>query len=135
MIHFAFSRYFFLVSGSHHSTKLPSLSNCRPCMKVKFVLCHCGSFIRRGGNINSCMLEILNNMNQPLRTVRPIYRAGVPLPSKCCILYIFSTNISTEYFKHAAHSPFFFSKCCLFHNVTFFGFCIIHILHTWCAKF
>ena len=45
---------------------------------------------------------------KPLRTVRPIYRTGVPLPSKCCILYIFfSTNISTEYFKHAAHSPFF----------------------------
>jgi hypothetical protein len=42
-----------------------------------------------------------------LRTVRPIYRTGVPLLSKCCILYIFSTNISTECFKHAAHSPFF----------------------------
>jgi hypothetical protein len=26
-------------------------------------------------------------------------------------VYIFSTNISTEYFKHAAHSPFFSSKC------------------------
>jgi len=51
--------------------------------------------------------------------VRPIYRTGVPLPSRCCILYIFSTNISTEYFKHAAHSPFFSSKCRLFHNATF----------------
>jgi hypothetical protein len=28
--------------------------------------------------------------------VRPIYRTGVPLPSRCCILYIFSTNISTS---------------------------------------
>jgi hypothetical protein len=37
-----------------------------------------------------------------------IYRTGVPLPSRCCILYIFSTNISTEYFKHAAHSVFLF---------------------------
>ena len=46
----------------------------------------------------------------------------------------FSTNISTEYFKHAAHSPFFSSKCRLFHNATFFGSCIIHILHTGCAK-
>ena len=27
-----------------------------------------------------------------------------------CILCIFSTNISTEYFKHAAHSPFFLFK-------------------------
>ena len=49
-------------------------------------------------------------------------------------IYIFSTNISTEYFKHAAHSPFFSSKCRLFHNSTFFGSCIIHILHTGCAK-
>ena len=29
-----------------------------------------------------------------------------PLTSRCCILYIYSTNIRTEYFKHAAHSPF-----------------------------
>jgi hypothetical protein len=55
-----------------------------------------------------------------LRTVCLIYRTGVPLPSRCCILYIFfSTNISTEYFKHAAHFSFFSSKCCLFHNATF----------------
>jgi len=30
-----------------------------------------------------------------------------PLTSKCCILYIYSTNICTEYFKHGIHSPFF----------------------------
>ena len=30
-----------------------------------------------------------------------------PLTSRCCILYIYSTNTRTEYFKHAAHSPFF----------------------------
>ena len=29
------------------------------------------------------------------------------ITSRCCILYIYSTNIRTEYFKHAAHSPFF----------------------------
>ena len=39
--------------------------------------------------------------------MRPIYRTGTPLPSKYPILYIFSTNIRTEYFKHAAHSTFF----------------------------
>ena len=39
--------------------------------------------------------------------MRPIYRTGTPLPSKHPILYIFSTNIRTEYFKHAAHSLFF----------------------------
>jgi hypothetical protein len=43
----------------------------------------------------------------PLRTVRPIYRTGAPLPSKHPILYTFSTNIRTEFLKHAANSPFF----------------------------
>ena len=50
-------------------------------------------------------------------------------------MYIFSANISTEYFKHVAHYPFFSSKCRLFHNATFFGSCIIHILHTGVLKF
>ena len=49
-------------------------------------------------------------------------------------IYTFSTNISTEYFKHAAHSPFFSSKCRLFRNTTIFGYCIIRILHTGRAK-
>ena len=30
-----------------------------------------------------------------------------PLTSKRCILYIYSTNISTEYFKHTLYSRFF----------------------------
>jgi hypothetical protein len=41
------------------------------------------------------------------QTVCPIYRTGTSLPSKHPILYIFSTNIGNELFKHAAHSPFF----------------------------
>ena len=32
------------------------------------------------------------------------------LTSKCCIFYIYSTNIGTEYFKHALYSPFFLFK-------------------------
>ena len=40
-----------------------------------------------------------------------------PLTSKRCILYIYSTNIGTEYFKHGINSPLFSSsKCSLFHN-------------------
>ena len=31
-----------------------------------------------------------------------------PLTSKRCILYIYSTNIGTEYFKHGIYSPFSF---------------------------
>ena len=54
-----------------------------------------------------------------------------PLTSKRCILYIYSTNIRTEYFKHSIYSPFFFSssKCSLFHKSNVFGSCIIHILY------
>ena len=58
-----------------------------------------------------------------------------PLTSKCCILYIYSTNKGTEYFKHGIYSPFFSSsKCSLFHNSNIFSSCIIHILYTGCAK-
>jgi len=58
-----------------------------------------------------------------------------PLTSKRCILYIYSTNIGTEYSKHCIYSPFFFSsKCSLFRNSNVFGPCIIHILYTGCAK-
>jgi len=32
------------------------------------------------------------------------------LTSKRCILYIYSTNVGTEYFKHALYSPFFLFK-------------------------
>ena len=59
-----------------------------------------------------------------------------PLTSKRCILYIYSTNIGTEYFKHALYSSFFFSsKCSLFHNANLFGSCIIHILLQSVLKF
>jgi hypothetical protein len=54
-----------------------------------------------------------------------VYFSGrtATLTYRCWILYIYSTNIRTEYFKHAAHSPFFSSsKCHLFNNATFFGF-------------
>ena len=54
-----------------------------------------------------------------------------PLTSKRCILYIYSTNIGTEYFKHGIYSPFFFSsKRSLFHNSNVFGSRIIYILYT-----
>ena len=64
----------------------------------------------------------------------PYMGRTAPLTSKRCILYIYSTNIGTEYFKHALYSPFFSSKCSLFHNANLFGSCIIHILYTECAK-
>jgi len=65
----------------------------------------------------------------------PYINRTAPLISKRCILYIYSTNIGTEYFKHIPYSPFFCSsKCSLFHNANLFGPCVIHILYTECAK-
>ena len=43
-----------------------------------------------------------------------------PLTSKCCIVYSYSTNISTEYFKHGIHSPFFpLQNAVCFINLTY----------------
>ena len=35
---------------------------------------------------------------------------AAPLTSKLCILYIYSTNIGTEYFKNGIYSSFFLFK-------------------------
>jgi len=37
----------------------------------------------------------------------PYMGRTAPLTSKRCILYIYSTHIGTEYFKHALYCPFF----------------------------
>ena len=48
-------------------------------------------------------LQFLN----PLTPNDPYSGRTATLTSKRCILYIYSTNIATEYFKHGIHSPFF----------------------------
>ena len=49
------------------------------------------------------MLEHINRL-----TPNDSYMGHIaPLTSKRCILYIYSTNTGTEYFKHALYSPFF----------------------------
>jgi len=61
-----------------------------------------------------------------------------PVASQRCILYIYSTNTGTEYFKHGIYSPFLSlslslslsSKCSLFHFSNVFGSSFIHILFT-----
>ena len=40
----------------------------------------------------------------------PYMGRNAPLTSKSCILYIYSTNVGSEYFKHALYSPFFLFK-------------------------
>ena len=43
----------------------------------------------------------------PLTPNDPYRGRTAPLTSKRCILYIYSTNIGTEYFKHDIYSPLF----------------------------
>ena len=43
----------------------------------------------------------------PLTPNVPYSGRTAPLTSKRSILYIYSTNIGTEYFKHSIYSPFF----------------------------
>jgi len=58
------------------------------------------------------MSTIYMNLMQYIRLLNPLTPNGpcsgrtAPLTSKCCILYIYSTNIGAEYFKHGIHSPF-----------------------------
>ena len=52
---------------------------------------------------------ILKSLFNPLMPNDLYMSCTAPLTSKRCILYIYSTNVGTEYFKHALYSPFFFS--------------------------
>ena len=55
-------------------------------------------------NVDKTLLKLFN----PLAANDVYIRLTTQLTSRRCILYIYSTNILTEYFKHAAHSPFFY---------------------------
>jgi len=50
-----------------------------------------------------CIMKCVN----PLTPNDPYRGRTAPLTSKRCILYIYSRNIGTEYFKHGIYSPFF----------------------------
>ena len=96
---------------------------------------------RRGQSLSRQSKAAAAIRRQTFRILNPLkpkdlyMRRTAPLTSRRCVLYIYSRNIRTEYFKHAALSPFFFSsKCRLFHNAVLFGSCIIRIFHTGCAK-
>jgi hypothetical protein len=78
-----------------------------------------------------------------------VFRAHINLYEPCVLyigrahryppntpFYIFFQQIYVLNLLNMLHTLRFFSlKCCLFHNTTFFGSCIIiRILHTVCAK-
>jgi hypothetical protein len=57
-----------------------------------------------------------------------------PLTYRCFSFFIYSTDIRTEYFKHAAYSPFFPLQNVVYFIMLPFLFCIIHILYTGVLK-
>jgi hypothetical protein len=90
---------------------------------------------------NPSLLKRVVHIISGLTTINPLtpndpYRGRTaPLTSKRYILYIYSTNIGTEYFKRGIYSPFFFfTKCSLYHNSNVFGSCITHISYTGVLK-
>jgi pterin-4a-carbinolamine dehydratase len=86
--------------------------------------------------IDPCFLskhEIGKNISRKFKVCKSVHHRTIQIDHQPDAT-ISSTTVRTEYFKHAAHSPFFTSKCRLFHNANFFDSCIIHILHTECVK-
>ena len=78
-------------------------------------------------NLRLCAFKVALILQTP--NVNYSWRTA-PLTSKRCTLYIYSTNISSEYFKHGIYFPFLFLFKMQFHNSNLFGSCIIHILYT-----
>ena len=57
------------------------------------------------------LLSVFDSLlNNRLTPNDPHMSRTATLTSKRCILYIYSTNIGTEYFKRALYSPFFLFK-------------------------
>ena len=70
-----------------------------------------------------CLKALLNRLTPN----DPYMGRTAPLTSKRCILYIYSTNIDTEHFKHALYSPFFyFQNAVCFIMLT----CLVPVLFT-----
>ena len=63
-----------------------------------------GRLCRRG---NCCWMDSEAAALNPLTPNDLYISRTAPLTSKHCILYIYSTNVGTEYFKYALYSPFF----------------------------
>ena len=61
----------------------------------------------------------------------PYMGRTTPLTSKRCILYIYSTNVGTEHFKHALYSPFLsLQNAVCFIMLT----CLVPVLFTFCIQ-
>jgi hypothetical protein len=93
-----------------------------------------GHYRGRGGSPHPESRLRVSGINR-LTPNDPYMGRTAPLTSKRCILYIYSTNVGTEYFKHALYTTFFsVQNTVCFIMLTCLGTCIIDILYTGCAK-
>jgi hypothetical protein len=74
-----------------------------------------GSVILDACSTRPCKARILRDYINPLTPNDHYSGRTASLNSKRCILYIYSANIGTEYFKHGIYSP-----CCYLQNAAFF---------------
>ena len=75
--------------------------------------------------------QLLSTFINRLTPNDPYMGRTAPLTSKRFILYIYSTNIGAEYFKHALYSPFFsFQNAVCFIMLT----CLVPVLFTFCIQ-
>ena len=66
-----------------------------------------------------CTVHFMESFN-PLTPNNDCSGRTTPLTSKSFILFIYSTNIGTEYFKHGIYSPFFpLQNAVCFINLTY----------------
>ena len=66
----------------------------------------CAYVVKGETSLSPCLYPRRSDIN-PLKPNDRYRGRTAPLTSKRCILYIYSTNIGTEYFKHCVYSPFF----------------------------
>ena len=83
------------VSKSKHTI---SCQNCLSLLSLLFQIKHKKMFLH---------VKSLHKQLNPLTPNDDYSGRTTPLTSKRYILYIYSTNIGTEYFKHGIYSPFF----------------------------
>jgi len=78
--------------------------------------------VRKADNLPPTRAVVTKSKNlNPLKPNDDYSGRTAPLTSKRCILYIYSTNTGTEYFKLDIYSPFFpLQNAVCFINLTYF---------------
>ena len=77
--------------------------------------------------ITYLVCALLYKWFKPLTPNDPYSGRTAPLTSKRCILYIYSTNMGTEYFKRGIYSPFFPLQNAVYFIILTY---LVHVLST-----